>query len=153
MTTEKQEHTATLRALNDIHAYIAPGTNEGISWTMSRLTLDLFGDSFTGGGDASLFTPSGKRGSIASQESNTFFIMNSASGNVVQPTSLSMTFDLNDGVVSLKWIDPSTGSQSTATFTAELSQRNAPPGLGVTFVFGADSPSDGAGYSLVLALL
>src|SRR4051794_35235824 len=64
MPSERTENRTTRHALGQVFDYISPGTNEGISFALSRLTDDLFTDSFLGGGDITLFTPSAHRGSI-----------------------------------------------------------------------------------------
>src|SRR5690348_6670323 len=55
MPSEVSERHATRQALEAVYDYISPGTNEGISFLLSRLTDDMFTDSFLGGGDISLF--------------------------------------------------------------------------------------------------
>ena len=37
MPSERSEHHATRQALVDVYDYISPGTNEGISFLVSRL--------------------------------------------------------------------------------------------------------------------
>jgi hypothetical protein len=64
MPSESTENRATRHALGQVFDYISPGTNEGISFSLSRLTDDLFTNSFLAGGDISLFTPSSHRGRI-----------------------------------------------------------------------------------------
>ena len=49
MPSERSEHHATRQALVEVYDYISPGTNEGISFLVSRLTDDMFTDSFLGG--------------------------------------------------------------------------------------------------------
>src|SRR5438445_12204126 len=67
MATERQELRATNRAFDTIANWMKAGTHEGISFQISRLTDDLFADSFLGGGDASRFTASGRRGELTGQ--------------------------------------------------------------------------------------
>ena len=71
MPSERSEHHATRQALVEVYDYISPGTNEGISFLVSRLTDDMFTDSFLGGGDISLFTAGGTRGVIKSNTGTT----------------------------------------------------------------------------------
>src|SRR5205085_12525673 len=49
MPSERSEHHATRQALVEVYDYIRPGTNEGISFLVSRLTDDMFTDSFLAG--------------------------------------------------------------------------------------------------------
>ena len=95
MTSERTEHRATDHALKEVFDYISPGTNEGISFSLSRLTDDLFTDSFLAGGDISLFTPSGERGSIRSQDSQGSVL--SSSGAAPSQFPIALTIDLSTG--------------------------------------------------------
>ena len=80
MPSERSEHHATRQALVEVFDYISPGTNEGISFLVSRLTDDLFTDSFLGGGDISLFTASGTRGVIKSNTGTDARMLDSGGG-------------------------------------------------------------------------
>jgi hypothetical protein len=153
MTTEAQEHKATTKALDEITAYVKPGTNEGISWTLSRLTDDLFGDSFLAGGDATPFTPSGKRGTLHGQLSTAWLL--SGGGGAAAPTivPITMTFDLNEGVVKLSWTPPGEAAKDV-TFKVELYKNiTGSPDASQILVFNADTASDDAAYALTLMLL
>src|SRR4051794_4284405 len=96
MPSERSEHRATRQSLGEVHDYISPGTNEGISFLISRLTDDMFTDSFLGGGDISLFTATGPRGLIKSNTGTAAQMFDSGGG---APTrfSIDLTVDLNDG--------------------------------------------------------
>lgn len=87
-----------------MYDYISPGTNEGISFSVSRLTDDLFTDSFLAGGDISLFTPSGTRGSIRSQDSNGWML--SSGGGAPAQFPIELTVDLSSGTASGTWTLP-----------------------------------------------
>jgi len=50
MPTESKERKDTQHALAQVFDYISSGTNEGISFSLSRLTDDLFTDSFLAAG-------------------------------------------------------------------------------------------------------
>jgi hypothetical protein len=153
MTTEAQEHTATVKALNEISNWVKPGTNEGVSWTLSRLTEDLFGDAFLAGGDASQFTPSGARGTLHAQLSTALFVVNAPGGtNAVDRVPITMTFDLNHGRVTLGWTPPG-GAPMTATFTVELSRKITTPSASAELLFHGDSGGGNAGYQLLIMLL
>jgi hypothetical protein len=152
MTTEAKEAKATSEALDQVSKYIKPGINEGISWTLSRLTEDLFGDSLLAGGDASQFTASGKRGTLHSQESNAYLLSPSGDGETTV-VPITLAFDLNEGVVKLSWT-PSGEAGKNVSFNVELDRKDvhAADGEG-TYLFHAENASDGAGYSLMLELL
>ena len=104
MPSERTEHRDTERALTEVYDYISPGTNEGISFSLSRLTDDLFTDSFLAGGDISLFTPSGRRGSIRSQLSNGWLLSSTGASPTQFPVEL--TVDLSSGTGSGDWTLP-----------------------------------------------
>jgi hypothetical protein len=81
MPSEHTENRETRHALGQVFDYIRPGTTEGISFSLSRLTDALFTNSFLGGGDISLFTPSGHRCFIRGQLSHAWML---ASGGGAQ---------------------------------------------------------------------
>jgi hypothetical protein len=147
--SEAQEAHATAQALKAIHDYIAPGTNEGISFLVSRLTEDMFTDSFLGGGDLSLFTPGAHRGSLRSQLANG----SQLDPNAGPPTSfpLDLELDLDHGHAKLTYTLPG-ASAATGTFTVELVHRVQRPD-GLNYLFGVDGSNDHAVYALSLLLL
>jgi len=149
MPTERTEHQRTEHALREVFDYISPGTNEGISFVISRLTDDLFTDSFLGGGDISLFTASGRRGVIRSQQSNGS-TLDSAGGAPAQ-FPLTLELDLNSGEASGSWTLPN-GIAQTSSFRLLFVKSAAGP-KGNTLMFGSDSTSDDAAYSLTLVLI
>jgi len=148
-TTESHEHQATDHALAAIYAYISPGTNEGISYAVSRLTDDLFTDSFLGGGDISLFSASGHRGTIKSQLSNGYQL--SSGGGAPATFSIEVTVDLNTAKAVIGWTLPG-GSPQTATISLDVIKEVARP-EGKNYLFGADEVSDAAAYTLSLILM
>jgi hypothetical protein len=147
MPSEHHEHHETQHALQEVFDYIAPGTNEGISFSISRVTDDLFADSFLGGGDISLFTASGHRGTIRSQLS-TGYVLEGGGGAPAEFT-LDLEVDLNHGRASGTWTLPD-GTAQAPHFELQV-VRTAEPGPRI--FFAGETASDDAVYSLVLALL
>jgi hypothetical protein len=155
MSTETQEHRATAHALDAVVAYISPAAgNEGISWSLSRVTESLFDDSFLAGGDASRFTASGRRGTLHSQQSDALFFSNAPGpSNVVTRVPIQLTFNLNTGTVHLSWTPPAQPPRNIS-FKVELSKKVSPGQSADTdLFFSADSPSDDAAYTLLLMLI
>ena len=146
---EKHEHQATAHALDTLANWMRSGTNEGISFEIARLTYDLFTDSFLGGGDCSLFTASGKRGTLQSQLSNAYLL--SSSGGVPQSFAINLSFDLNTAQVTGTWTYPG-GQVQSSTFTLEFFKQFASV-TGKVLLFYADHSSDDAAYSLSFLLL
>jgi hypothetical protein len=147
--TEHHEHAATSHALDQVYQYISPGTNEGISLGVSRLTDDLFTTSFLGGGDISLFTPGGHRGTIRSQDT-TGYVLDSG-GGVPASVPFDLALDLNNGQATLTWT-PSGGSPTTATLSLDYVKTvNRPEG--VNLLFGADDVTDDGAYAVSLLLI
>ena len=116
MPSERTEHRDTEQALTQVYDYISPGTNEGISFSLSRLTDDLFTDSFLAGGDISLFTPSGHRGRIRSQQSNGWML--SSGGGAPTEFPVELRIDLSSGTGSGNWTLPD-GTAQTPTFALQ----------------------------------
>ena len=106
MATEHQEQQATNQALDVLANWMKNGSHEGISFEVSRLTDDLFTDSFLGGGDASKFTPSGHRGTLTSQLSDANIL--DSNGGVPHKFPIQFTFDLNAGKGAGNWNNPVT---------------------------------------------
>jgi len=150
MATEAQEKRATNRALDTLANWMRSGTNEGISFTVSRLTDDLFTESFLGGGDASRFTPSGRRGKLASQLSNAS-ILNS-SGGAPHQFPIQFTFDLNTSKAKGTWTNPVTAQAETVKFTLTFF-KTATVAEGKYYLFYGDKSSDKAGYGFAFLLL
>ena len=132
-----------------MYDYISPGTNEGISFSLSRLTDDLFTDSFLAGGDISLFTPSGRRGSIRSQQSNGWML--SSSGGAPSQFPIELTVDLSSGTASGSWTLPD-GAAQTPTFEVQHVKTVSRP-EGTLVLFAGETSSDDGGYSLALLLI
>lgn len=149
MPSERTENRDTERALTEVYDYISPGTNEGISFSLSRLTDDLFTDSFLAGGDISLFTPSGRRGSIRSQLSNGW-ILSSTAGSPSQ-FPIELTVDLSTGTGSGDWTLPD-GTAQTPTFELQHIKTVSRP-EGTMLLFAGETSSDDGAYSLALLLI
>jgi hypothetical protein len=147
MPSERSEHHATRQALVDVYDYISPGTNEGISFLVSRLTDDMFTDSFLGGGDISLFTAGGARGVIKSTTARIF----DSGGGAPASFPIELTFDLNDGEATGSWTLPD-GTAQAPTFTVQLVKRATVP-EGVLYLLCGETSSDDAVYSLTLLLI
>jgi hypothetical protein len=150
MATEKQEQRATNRALDVIANWMKAGTNEGISFLISRLTDDLFSDSFQGGGDASKFTASGRRGVLTSQLSNAYIL--DSGGGVPHQFPIQFKFNLNTGKATGSWTNPVTAAAETVTITLTVFKTATRP-EGKYYIFYGDKTSDQAGYSLAFLLL
>lgn len=146
--SEHHEHQATAHALDAIANWMRPGTNEGVTFSMCRLTLDLFTDSFEAGGDISLFTPTAHRGTLRSQES-TGYILDSG-GAVPHGFPLQLTFDLDTATVTAQWTNPVTSQSASTTVVVELKSPSSPEG---PYTFNGDVTSDDAGYVLTFLLL
>jgi hypothetical protein len=149
MPSERTEHRDTERALKQVYEYISPGTNEGISFSLSRLTDDLFTDSFLAGGDISLFTPAGSRGSIRSQDSNGWML--SSGGGAPAQFPIELTVDLSAGTGSGSWTLPD-GTAQTPTFELQHVKNVSRP-EGTMLLFAGETSSDDGGYSLALLLI
>ena len=150
MATETQERKATNHALDVIANWMRAGTNEGISFLISRLTDDLFTDSLLGGGDASNFTASGRRGVLTSQLSNAYIL--DSGGGVPHQVPIQFTFNLNTGKAMGSWNNPVTASAETVTITLTFFKTATRP-EGKYYIFYGDKTSDQAGYSLAFLLL
>ncbi len=152
-TTEEKEHAATVKALTAISNWLRPGTNEGASWSLSRLTEDLFGDSFLAGGDISRFTASGARGVLHSQLSDALFIVNAPGpSNAVDRVPINLTFDLNNGKAELAWTPPG-GAATTASFAVELDKTFGTGASSHEYLFHGDAGGGKAGFQLLVMLL
>ena len=150
MPSERSEHHATRQALVEVYDYISPGTNEGISFLVSRLTDDMFTDSFLGGGDISLFTAGGARGVIKSNTGTTARMFDSG-GGAPASFAIELTFDLNDGEATGSWTLPD-GTSQAPTFGVQLVKKATVP-EGVLYLFCGETSSDDAVYSLTLLLI
>jgi hypothetical protein len=150
MPSEAQEKKATNKALDILANWMRSGTNEGISFTVSRLTDDLFTESFLGGGDASRFTPSGRRGKLTSQLSNAN-ILNSG-GGAPQQFPIQFTFDLNAGKAKGNWSNPVTGHAENVTVTLTFFKTATVP-EGKYYLFYGDKTTDKAAYGFAFLLL
>ena len=150
MATERQELRATNRALDTIANWMKAGTNEGISFQISRLTDDLFTDSLLGGGDASRFTASGRRGTLTSQLSNAYIL--ASGGGAPQQFPIEFVFKLNTGKATGNWNNPVTGQSETVTITLTFF-KTATRSEGKYYIFYGDRSSDKAGYVLTFLLL
>jgi hypothetical protein len=147
--SEIGEAHATDSALKQIYDYISPGTNEGISFEVARLTDDLFTTSFTGGGDISLFTASGSRGTIKSQLTEGYVLSSTGAPPITIPFDLAI--DLASGVATLSWTLPAAVA-ATAQIKLDFTRAATNP-EGINLLFTTDDPSDDAVYSLSLLLI
>jgi hypothetical protein len=136
--------------LDALANWVKSGTNEGISFEISRLTDDLFRDSFLGGGDASKFTPSGHRGTLTSQLSNAYIL--DSGGGAPHKFAIQFTFDLNTGKASGNWNNPVTGQAETVTVNLTFF-KSAAVSEGKYYIFYGDKSSDKAGYGFTFILL
>lgn len=150
MATERQEQRATNRALDTISNWMKSGTHEGISFQVSRLTDDLFTDSFLGGGDASQFTASGRRGKLTSQLSKANIL--ASGGSAPQQFPIQFTFHLNTAKAIGNWQNPVTGQAETVTITLTFF-KTATRSEGKYYIFYGDRSTDKAGYVLTFLLL
>jgi hypothetical protein len=150
MPSERTEHRATQHALKEVYDYISPGTNEGISFGLSRLTDDLFTTSFLSGGDISLFTPEGERGVIKSNTPTNGTMLDSG-GGAPASFAVALTVDLNDGEVTGDWTLPD-GTAQNPTFELQFMKETDMP-EGKLYGFCGEASSDEAVYSLTLLLI
>lgn len=150
MTSEKKELQATNEAFDALANWVKSGTNEGISFEISRLTDDLFTDSFLGGGDASKFTSSGHRGTLTSQLSNAYIL--DSGGGTPHKFAIQFAFDLNTGKASGNWNNPVTGQAVAVTVNLTLFKSASAP-EGKYYIFYGDKSSDKAGYGFTFILL
>jgi hypothetical protein len=151
MATETTEQHATDHALDELASWLRPGTNEGISFEMSRLTDDLFSDSFLGGGDISLFTASGRRGVMTSQLSKGHRL--DSGGGVPAQFDISVAIDLNANKVTGQWAYP---GEPVKTYHFQLTFLKKRPGVaGEQLLFYGENaaPDDDAGYAFSFTLL
>jgi hypothetical protein len=137
----------TARALDQLAHYMR--TNQGIAWTLARVTEDLFDDSLLAGGDASRYEARGPRGRLHAQLSTAYLL--AAGGGFGAPTVLpvEMLFDLDEGLVRMSWARPE-GRERSARFAVTLDETAAP---GARMTFHGVHASDGAGWVLRLMLL
>jgi hypothetical protein len=149
MPSERTEHRDTEHAITQVYDDISPGTSEGISFSLSRLTDDLFTDSFLAGGDISLFTPSGHRGSIRSQQSNGWML--SSGGGAPTEFPVALRIDLSSGTGSGNSTLPD-GTAQTPTFALQHVRTVSRP-EGTMLLFAGETTSDDGGYSLALLLI
>ena len=150
MVTESKEHKATNQVLDLMSKWMKAGTNEGISFLITRLTDDLFTDSFSGGGDMSLFTPSSHRGTLNSQLSDAYVL--DSGGGLPHKFAISLTFNLDTGTITGSWTNPVTMAAETPTIKVE-SFKSATRAEGTYHLFYGDVTSDDASYSLSFLLL
>lgn len=152
MVTERQEHKATQHALDAIANWMRPPTgNEGINYSIARLSAGIATYSFLGGGDASIFTPSGRRGTLTSSVAGVGLL----SSDFVTATTfpINFTFDLNAGTATGTWTNPVLNQTETVTITLEFNKIANDPDLGQFYIFTGDSSTDQAGYILTFLLL
>ena len=152
MVTERQEHKATRHALDEIANWMrAPLVNEGINYSIARLSAFPVANSFLGGGDASIFTPSGHRGTLTSSVDGVGLL----SQDFVNITTFPIlfTFDLNAGTATGTWTDPVLNQTETVTITLEFNKIANDSNFGQFYIFNCDSSNDQAGYLVTFVLL
>jgi hypothetical protein len=150
MPTETQERKATNQALDVISNWMKAGTHEGISFLITRLSDDLFTDSFTGAGDMSLFTPSAHRGMLKSQLSDGYVL--DSGGGLPHKFPIQLTFNLDTGTIGGSWTNPVTTLAETPSLVVTFFKTATRP-EGKYYLFYADSSTDDASYSLSFLLL
>jgi hypothetical protein len=141
--------TKTTHALEQIANYLKPGTNEGISWTLARVTDTLFDDSLLAGGDASRYEAHGKRGRVQAQLSHAYLLAPGGGDGPAAVVPVELSLDLDDGVVRLSWKSWE-GSAHQAHFTVALDETTE---HSTRLTFHGQHASDGAGWVLRLMLL
>jgi hypothetical protein len=151
MPTETTEQHATDHALDELATWLRPGTNEGISFEMSRLTDDLFSDSFLGGGDISLFTASGRRGVMTSQLSKGHRL--DSGGGVPAQFDINVSIDLNANKVTGQWAYPGEPAKTYHFALTFLKKRAGVAGEQLLFYGENAVGDDDAGYAFSFTLL
>jgi len=149
MPSEHSEERRTQHALEQVFTYISPGSNEGISFSLSRLTDDLFDDSFLAGGDISRFTATSHRGVIRSQSATGYVL--AAQGGAPAPFPVELTVDLGNGECSGTWTLPSGAAQSPSFRLQHVKTTSVSEGT--LIVFAGETSSDDSVYSLALLLI
>jgi hypothetical protein len=149
MATEKQEHKATQHALDAIANWMKPPTgNEGINYAIARLgAFPTDRESFIGGGDTSIFTPSGHRGILTSSLPGEAVFFDGTQFPIV------FTFDLNSGTANGTWTNPATAAVETVSIKLELNRIAHNATFGKYYIFNSDNPVDEMGYLVTFTLL
>src|SRR5262245_21481921 len=120
-----------------------------MSFEVSRLTDDLFTNSFLGAGDASRFTPSGHRDTLISQLSNAYSLH--PGGGAPHKFAIQFTFNLNTGKDSGNWNNPVTSQTETVIVTLTFFKSATAP-EGKYYIFYGDKSSDKGGYIFTFTL-
>ena len=107
--------------------------------------------SFIGGGDASIFTPSGQRGILSSSVDGAGLLSQDFLTAISFP--IIFTFDLNAGTAIGIWTNPVRNQAESVTITLEFNKMANDPDLGQYYIFTGDSSTDQAGYMLTFMLL
>jgi len=103
-----------------------------------------------GGGDASQFTASGRRGRLTSQLSNGYIL--DSGGGVPKQFPIQFTFDLNAAKAKGNWNNPVTSQAETVNVTMTFFKTATVP-EGKYYIFYGDKTSDKAGYAFTFLLL
>jgi hypothetical protein len=136
----------TTEALDELKSYTTNETNEPPSFSLNRLTGDLFTNSFLGGG--ALINPSGD---ALKSEDSVGWVLDSEGGAPNQFTIDEVSIDLGTAKLTGGWTLPD-GTSQTPTFELHcVGAINGPVGREVFFRSGGHA--DGAAYSLVVLLL
>ncbi|HUN91057.1 MAG TPA: hypothetical protein VMU33_03295 [Burkholderiaceae bacterium] len=157
--SESEEHVRTQKALDRIASWakgLAAGKNpdggENIAFGLTRQGGGLILDSFFGGGDCTPFVASGKRGVLHSQPppappASVYFV--DSSNNLVE-VPITLTVDLNSGVVTVQGTFPSLPPK--LEFKMEfLKQFDGESGDSILFY--SDTSKDNAGYVIDFTLV
>ncbi|HEV3092977.1 MAG TPA: hypothetical protein VGY30_00520 [Solirubrobacteraceae bacterium] len=143
MPTHTVSHQ-TREALEEIRRYSEPETNEPITLTLSRLTDDLFTDSFLGGG--ALVNPPGD--TLESENSEGFML--ASDGGSPTSFAIELSINLTTAQAHGKWTLPD-GSVQTPSFYLNYVQSVDRP-EGRLLLFDSQGHSDGAVYSVSMLL-
>ncbi len=146
MPSEHSERHATQQALDKLYHFSLQPAREGITFTIARLTNDIFATSFLGGGDCTPFTPQGERGILTGQDATAHIL--APGGGAPSSFPINLTIDLNAGQINATWTAPGSAMQNT-TFDLVLYESIAAE---QALVFYSDRASDKAAYALNLTL-
>lgn len=135
----------TRQALNEIETYTENTDNEPPSFSLSRLTDDLFTDSFLAGG--ALINPSGS--TVISENAQGSVLASGGGAPSAFPIELSI--DLTTAGAAGKWTLPDGTSQTPSFHVSYLETVNRPEGR--LLLFAGVGHADGAAYSVTILLI
>lgn len=134
----------TKEALDEIKNYTTGG-NEPPAFTLSRLTDDMFTDSFLGGG--AIINPSGN--TLESEDSEGLMLASNGGAPTRFPISLSI--DPATARASGQWTLPDGTAQSPSFHINYLETADRPEGR--LLLFNEEGAADGAAYSIAVLLM